>query len=64
VFGKWRSIACRLYRWFEAYRALRALQSMPDHILKDMGISRYDLPGMDPWERAERERSERNHRHG
>jgi hypothetical protein len=64
VFGEWRSIACRLYRWFETYQARRALEPKSDHILKDIGISRADLLGMDPWERAERERSERNHRRG
>jgi hypothetical protein len=64
VFGKWRSIACCLYRKFEGYRAQRALQSMPDHILRDMGISRSDLLDMGAWERAERERNERTHRRG
>ena len=64
MFGKWRSIACRLYRRFEAYRAQRALQLMPDYILRDMGISRSDLLDMDAWETAERERSERTHRRG
>jgi uncharacterized protein YjiS (DUF1127 family) len=32
----------RMFLWVERYRQRRTLEALPDHLLSDIGLSRYD----------------------
>ena len=49
-------VACGIRREMEIARARRALEAMPDSMLRDIGIDRYQIDGATRFGRTERER--------